>query len=100
MMTAVMARTLLPTALVALWAVTAHAAQDINPDRPDLTTSADLVPPGALQLETGVEYERARVGGGPAERQLSLQAVLRAGITETLEVSLESAPFVWLRDES
>lgn len=97
-MSAVMARALLAPALVALWAATAQA-QDINPDRPDLTTSAELVPPGTLQLETGVEYARARVAGGPAERQLSLQAVLRAGITETLEVSLDGAPFVWLRDE-
>ncbi len=92
------ARALLPVALVALWAATALAL-DINPDRPDLTTSADLVPAGALQIETGVEYQRARVAGAPAERQLSLQAVLRASVTEALEVSLEGAPFVWLRDE-
>ena len=53
-----------------IWTAAA-AAQDINPDRPDLTTSAEIVPAGTLQIETGIEYERARVGGGPAERQLS-----------------------------
>ena len=79
-----------------VWTVGA-AAQDINPDRPDLTTSAEVVPPGALQIETGLEYERARVGGGPAERQLSVQGVLRLGLTPALEISLEGEPFVWLR---
>ena len=81
-----------------LWlGVTATAAEDINPDRPDLTTSAEVVPAGALQLETGLEYERARVGGGPTERQLSVQGVLRLGLTPALEISLEGVPFVWLR---
>ena len=48
--------------LATLWLLgpgpTPAAAQDINPDRPDLTTSAELVPAGSLQLETGIEYER------------------------------------------
>jgi len=83
-------------ALLWLWAAAAPA-QDINPDRPDLTTSAEVVPAGTLQIETGLEYERARVGGGPSERQLSVQGVLRLGLTPALEVSLEGAPFVWLR---
>ncbi len=86
---------LAPTALLWLW--TAAAAQDINPDRPDLTTSAEVVPAGALQIETGLEYERARVGGGPTERRLSGQGVLRLGLTSALEISLEGEPFVWLR---
>jgi len=84
--------------LLGLWPAVARG-QDINPDRPDLTTSAELVPAGALQLETGLEYERARVGGGPAERRLGVQAVLRAGLRSALEVSLESEPLVWLRAE-
>ena len=75
----------------------ARRGQDINPDRPDLTTSAEVVPPGALQIETGLEYERARVGGGPSERQFSVQGVLRLGLTPRLEISLEGQPFVWLR---
>lgn len=91
------------SALVAaalLWlGVSGAAAQDISPDRPDLTTGADVVPAGALQIETGLEYERARVGGGPTERQLTVQGTLRLGLTSALEVSLEGAPFVWLRAE-
>jgi len=89
-------RILAPAAFLWLWAATA-AAQDINPDRPDLTTGAEVVPAGALQIETGLEYERARVGGGPTERQLSVQGVLRLGLTPALEISLEGVPFVWLR---
>ncbi len=83
-------------ALLGLWPVAA-LAQDINPDRPDLTTSAELVPAGALQLETGLEYERERIGGGPTRQQLTVQAALRAGLLAGLEVSLEGEPFVWQR---
>src|SRR5258705_7564921 len=86
----------IPSALICLWPLAA-LAQGINPDRPDLTTSAEVVPSGALQIQTGLEYERARVGGGPAERQLSPQPVLRLALTRTLQVSLEWVPLVWLR---
>jgi len=82
--------------LLCLWPLAA-LAQGINPDRPDLTTSAELIPVGALQIETGLEYERARVGGGPPRHQVSTQAVLRAGLASVLEVSLEGEPFVWQR---
>lgn len=81
-------------ALLGLWPLAA-LAQDINPDRPDLTTSAEPVPAGALQLEIGLEYERERSGGAPTRRQLTVQAVLRAGLATRLEVSLEGEPFVW-----
>ncbi|HEY7652625.1 MAG TPA: transporter [Methylomirabilota bacterium] len=91
-------RALVPAALLGLCVSGAHA-QEINPDRPDLTTSAEIMPVGALQLETGFEYERARVGGGPAERRATVQAVLRAGLTSWLEVALEGEPFVWRRAE-
>jgi hypothetical protein len=83
-------------AVFPIWTAGA-GAQDINPDRPDLTTGAEVVPAGALQIETGIEYARTRVGGGPAERQLAVQGVLRLGLTSALEISLESEPFVWLR---
>ena len=84
-------------ALLSLWPA-GGSAQDINPDRPDLTTGAEVVPAGGLQLETGLEYDYTRVGGRPNERQLSVQATLRLGLTPALEVSLDGVPFVWLRD--
>jgi hypothetical protein len=76
---------------------TGGAGQEINPDRPDLTTSAEVVPAGAFQIESGLAYTRARVGGGPTERQLSVQGALRVGVARALEVSLEGEPYVWLR---
>jgi len=87
---------LVTTALLGLWPLAA-LAEDINADRPDLTTSAELVPAGSLQLETGLEYERERSGGAPTRQQLTVQAVLRAGLASRLEVSLEGEPFVWQR---
>jgi hypothetical protein len=84
--------------LLGLWPTLA-AAQDINPDRPDLTTSAELVPAGALQLETGIEYQRARTGGQPTGQRLSTQAALRAGVLHVLELSIEGEPFDWQRTD-
>ncbi|HEY7254779.1 MAG TPA: transporter [Methylomirabilota bacterium] len=85
---------LMPCALLGLWVSTA-AAQPIDPDRPDLTTSAKVVGAGRLQLESGFEYKQARVGGSPTEKELTLLSTLRAGITDTLELSLETEPYVW-----
>jgi outer membrane putative beta-barrel porin/alpha-amylase len=66
-------------------------------DRPSVSNSASTVPPGAFQIESGLEYSRARVGGAPDERRFSLDVTLRAGITEHVEVAVEGEPFVRLR---
>jgi hypothetical protein len=68
----------------------------IDIDRPSLSNSTSTVPPGALQIESGVESSRTRVGGSPAERQLSLDVTLR-GLTERLEVRLDGEPLVVTR---
>jgi hypothetical protein len=84
-----------------LWFWTAGAAaQDINPDRPDLTTSAETVPARSLQIESGVEYGKERVGGHPTVRDLSVQTALRLGLTPALEISVDGVPFVWERAAS
>ncbi|HEU4438666.1 MAG TPA: transporter [Methylomirabilota bacterium] len=85
---------LVPCALAWLGASLA-SAQPVDPDRPDLTTSAKVVGTGRLQLETGFDYEQERVGGSPTEKRLTLQATLRAGVTDALELSLETEPYVW-----
>lgn len=90
---------LLVSLLVLLLAAGAEAAEIIEPDRPDLTNSAKTVPPGAIQLETGVEYARTRAGGAEAERRLAARAALRVGLTRHLEVSLEGEPLVRLRGD-
>jgi hypothetical protein len=79
-----------------LW-TTGAGAQDINPDRPDLTTSAEIVPARSLQIENGIEYGQERVGGHPTIRQLSVQTTLRLGLTPSLEISVDGVPFVWER---
>ena len=66
-------------------------------DRPSVASGATTVPPGAFQIESGVEYARARVGGSPDERRFSLEATLRVGITERAELAVEGEPFVRLR---
>jgi hypothetical protein len=68
----------------------------IQTDRPSFTNSTRTVPPGALQIEGGVDYSVSRVSNGPDERQLQLGAMLRAGLTDRLEVRLDGAPLVRL----
>ncbi len=69
----------------------------IQTDRPSVSNSTSTVPPGALQIEGGVDYSLSRVSGGPDERQFVLGALLRAGLTDRLEVRLDGAPLVRLR---
>jgi len=91
--------------VVAVCAAVAFGAPDaladeidrIVTDRPSVSNSASTVPRGAFQIESGLEYSRARVGGGPDERRFALDVTLRAGITERVEVGIEGEPFVRLR---
>jgi len=73
------------------------ARAEVEPDRPDTTNSVQTVPPGAAQLETGLEYARTRVAAEPVERRFAVQAALRAGLTDRLELRLEGEPLVRLR---
>lgn len=75
----------------------ARAQSRIEPDRPDLSDSAKTAPPGAVQIEAGLGYARSSVGGSPDERRLVGEALLRAGLTERLEVRLGGEPFVRVR---
>lgn len=82
--------------LLACPAAPALAAQ-IEPDRPELTESAKLVPRGSVQLETGAAFSKERRAGEPAEKRLELEADLRIGVTRQLEIDLEGEPFVRVR---
>lgn len=53
-----------------------------------------------LQLETGLQYAKTRVGGGESLRRLGLQAALRTGLTDTLEAQIAGEPLVRLRGEA
>ena len=88
----------------ACWAVVVTASvapaaesERIQTDRPSVSTSTYTVQPGAVQIESGVEYSRTSTGGSPAERQFSLDVTLRAGLTDQLELRLDVLPVVATR---
>ncbi len=70
----------------------------VEPDRPDISNSTHAVPVGALQVELGLEYARFR--NGTTERRLALQTTLRTGLTDRLEVRLDSEPLVRVQEDS
>jgi hypothetical protein len=70
---------------------------EIDPDRPDVSTSARPVGRGVIQLESGLDYTRTSLAASPAERRFAVQATLRIGLTDALEARLEGEPLVRLR---
>jgi Putative MetA-pathway of phenol degradation len=70
----------------------------VEPDRPDISISTHTVPVCALQVELGLEYARSH--DDPTERRLALQTTLRTGLTDRLEVRLDSEPVVRLQEDS
>jgi hypothetical protein len=88
-------------AAATFWVVLAGAAPgaaqsriEIEPERPAVTERTLTVPRGYIQLETGVEYSQESEAGRPDTRELALQAALRVGVTERLEVRLAGFPIV------
>jgi Putative MetA-pathway of phenol degradation len=72
---------------------------EVAPDRPDVTNSTTTVAPGAFQMEFGLEYRRSPENDSPAERRLTVQTTLRAGLSDRFEVRLDGEPLVRLRQE-
>jgi hypothetical protein len=70
----------------------------VEPDRPDISNSTHTVPVHALQVELGLEY--ARFHNDTTERRLALQTTLRTGLTDRLEVRLDSEPLVRVQEDS
>jgi len=88
-------------ATIAVTACVAAAAESerIQPDRPNFSTSTNTVQPGAVQIESGAEYSRTRIGGSPAEKQFTLDVTVRVGLTERAEIRLEAEPLVVTRGQ-
>ena len=85
---------------VTLGAATAAAESErIQTDRPSVSTSASTVPPGAVQIESGLTYSRTSIGGSPADKQSTIELTWRVGLTERLEVRLEGNPLVVTRND-
>ena len=88
-----------------LAAVAPAAAQDkddaepIQPDRAGASTAATTVGAGAVLVEAGFGYGHERSGGRPTQKRFGLEAAVRIGLTEDLEVGFTSEPFVRLRGE-
>jgi hypothetical protein len=72
-------------------------AAEIEPDRPELTESARLVPRGAVQLETGVAFSSERQGGLATETTFEAEADLRIGVARHVELNLGWSPLVRVR---
>ena len=87
----------LTTSLVAL---PAAAEDEIEPDRPEQTESAKLVPRGAVQLESGVAISRERRAGKASEFMLESEADFRIGIARSVELDVGWQPLlhVWGRE--
>jgi hypothetical protein len=92
-------RTLAIVLALALLPLAAWAGDDdeIEPDRSGLATSTATVPGGAVQVESGFNYGHERMRGGPTEKRFGLEASVRVGLTEALEVGVVSEPLVGLR---
>lgn len=67
----------------------AHAQEDdtINPDRPDVAESSQVVGPGRVQLETGLNWDRQRDPDAHV-RTLTTPTALRIGLSKALELSV------------
>ncbi|MCS0582856.1 transporter [Massilia pinisoli] len=62
----------------------------INPDRPNVANSSQVVGPYRVQLELGVEWDRQR-DADLHVRTLTTPALLRVGLSDALELRLETA---------
>jgi len=67
---------------------TPDAADYINPDRPGIADGSNVVGAGRFQIETGLQQEYRRSNGGHSQR-LFIPALLRSGLSESLEVRIE-----------
>jgi len=94
-----MSRPLTPFVALLLVIVSAPPirAAEIEPDRPEITESAKLVPRGAVQLESGVAFSRERRAGLATERAFEAEADLRIGVTRDIELDVGWEPFVRVR---
>jgi hypothetical protein len=83
------------TFLFTLLTSTMLSAQEALPpmvtDRPDQTESAETVPAGHLQFETGAAYEHDENDNRSVERYTFNTSLLRFGLTEGLEARLGGA---------
>lgn len=76
----------------------AHAGEAISTDRPDFVESSDVVGRGRFQIETGYVSERNATGGIKSRAQTT-PTLLRYGVSDTLELRVETDGFVRSRSQ-
>ncbi len=78
-------------------------ADSLDPDRPDVSSSASTIGAGRVQVEAGVFYGRERKAprgddrDRREDRRLAIETLTRIGLAESFEVRLELEPYVRLR---
>ena len=72
-------------------------AAEIEPDRPELTESAKLVPRGAVQMESGLASSRERRAGLATQKTFEADADFRIGMTRNVELNLGWEPLIRVR---
>ncbi|HSI48181.1 MAG TPA: transporter [Ideonella sp.] len=77
------------TLLAACALTPAFAADEIVTDRPDFVESSDVVGRGRFQIETGFSSER-QDGNGLKTRTRSTPTLLRLGVSDALELRVET----------
>lgn len=91
---------LIVCAVVLSWPLAAWAADEpepISPDRAGAANDTATVGAGVIQIETGFAYGHERIAGSPSEKRFSVEAAVRWGLTERLEIGLGGEPLVRLR---
>ncbi|MCU0291012.1 MAG: transporter [Thermoanaerobaculaceae bacterium] len=63
----------------------------ISPDRPDFCNGADIVPPGMLQVESGVSYTAGSGDHGVGVGELNL----RVPLSRNVEVAVQLGTYMW-----
>jgi Putative MetA-pathway of phenol degradation len=76
----------------------ARASDTISTDRPDFVESSDVVGHGRLQIETGYVSERSSADGIKSRTQTT-PTLLRYGISDSLELRIETDGFVRSRSQ-
>ena len=76
----------------------AHSADSIATDRPDFVESSDVVGKGRFQIETGVSSESDKVSNVKT-RTLTTPTLLRIGVSEAIEVRIETDGYVRARQK-
>lgn len=66
-------------------------------DRPSVSTNANTIAPGAVQIETGGGYAHTSIGGSTALQEYTIDLTLRVGVLERLELRLDGQPLVVAR---